>query len=216
MLAIHGDWHDYIVDQPLTSRATDRHLSNVTRLQVPGSFDVGWVRVTFTSGSEEPFRLRASGGSRMEVLVNNPAPGRTSRFGGEVRNWLARAAGLLSSLFLLVLCGFGVLGAFMGSYFGGSLAGFLALVCLTLLVGATLGYWLTRLGQRKLPGILAMGLCYVAPVALAMMDLGGPSVLVPVLPLLLVSVVVGGRGALTQPGQSSDHPALHQSVGSAG
>ena len=57
VLAIHGDWHDYIVDQPLSDRTTSRTLVNFTRVQVPGSPAVGWVHVTVTPGSEELFRL---------------------------------------------------------------------------------------------------------------------------------------------------------------
>ena len=38
------------------SRLTTRsRLDNLTRLQVPGSYDVGWVRVTVTPGAAEPF-----------------------------------------------------------------------------------------------------------------------------------------------------------------
>lgn len=55
VLAIHGDDHVYTVDHPLTSRVTLRPIGNVTRLQVPGSLDVGWVRVTVRPGSSDPF-----------------------------------------------------------------------------------------------------------------------------------------------------------------
>lgn len=55
VLAVHGDWHEYTVDHPLTRRSTDRPLDNLTRLQVPGSYDVGWVRVTVTPDAAEPF-----------------------------------------------------------------------------------------------------------------------------------------------------------------
>jgi hypothetical protein len=55
VLAIHGDWHEYTVDHPLTSRATNRSLGTLTRLQVPGSYDVGWVRITVRPGAAEPF-----------------------------------------------------------------------------------------------------------------------------------------------------------------
>ncbi|HYU26619.1 MAG TPA: hypothetical protein VEO74_15515 [Thermoanaerobaculia bacterium] len=41
MLLAHGDGHEYIVDHPL-------RLKNVTRMQVPGSPRVGWVRVFVT------------------------------------------------------------------------------------------------------------------------------------------------------------------------
>ncbi len=57
VLAIHGDWHDYTVDQPLERRGSNVVLDNLTRLQVPGSPDVGWVRVTVTADPEQPFRF---------------------------------------------------------------------------------------------------------------------------------------------------------------
>jgi hypothetical protein len=41
VLLAHGDGHKYIVDHPL-------RLANVTRMQVPGSPRVGWVRVFVT------------------------------------------------------------------------------------------------------------------------------------------------------------------------
>lgn len=55
VLVIQGDHHDYIVDRPLIHRSTGDTIENVTRLQVPGSYDVGWVRVTVTPGAAEPF-----------------------------------------------------------------------------------------------------------------------------------------------------------------
>jgi len=45
VLLVHGDDHEFVVDQPLVRRATGLRLDNVTRLQVPGSPEVGWVRV---------------------------------------------------------------------------------------------------------------------------------------------------------------------------
>ena len=44
VLLIHGDTHDYRLDQPLTD---DRGavLENFTRLETFGSPDIGWVRV---------------------------------------------------------------------------------------------------------------------------------------------------------------------------
>ncbi len=57
VLVIHGDWHDYTVDHPLERRGSDVVLDNLTRLQVPGSPDVGWVRVTVTADPEQPFRF---------------------------------------------------------------------------------------------------------------------------------------------------------------
>ena len=57
VLVIHGDEHEYRVDHPLTQRSTGRHLDNVTRLEVPGSPRVGWVRVIVTPGSKDLFRF---------------------------------------------------------------------------------------------------------------------------------------------------------------
>ena len=48
VLAVHGDDHELIVDYPLVRRTTGRWLANLTRLEVPGSPDVGWVRVVVT------------------------------------------------------------------------------------------------------------------------------------------------------------------------
>ncbi|PYQ09813.1 MAG: hypothetical protein DMH00_12375 [Acidobacteria bacterium] len=55
VLAAHGDGHEYIVDHPLVRRSTHRRLANLTRLQVPGSPEVGWVRVVVTPGAADPF-----------------------------------------------------------------------------------------------------------------------------------------------------------------
>jgi hypothetical protein len=57
VLIAHGDGHRFIVDRPLVRRTTGRPLENVTRLEVPGSPDVGWVRVMVTAGSPYPFRF---------------------------------------------------------------------------------------------------------------------------------------------------------------
>ena len=48
VLIAHGDHHQYQVDRQLG-------LANLTRLEVPGSPDVGWVRVTVTPDAREPF-----------------------------------------------------------------------------------------------------------------------------------------------------------------
>ena len=48
VLVAHGDDHEFTVDQPL-------ELANLTRLEVPGSPDVGWVRVTVTPSARNPF-----------------------------------------------------------------------------------------------------------------------------------------------------------------
>jgi hypothetical protein len=51
----HGDDHEYTVDRPLVRRTTGRRLENVTRLEVPGSPDVGWVRVLVAPGAPDCF-----------------------------------------------------------------------------------------------------------------------------------------------------------------
>jgi hypothetical protein len=55
VLAIHGDNHEYVVDQPLVRPSTGAPFSNFTRLEVPGSPDVGWVRVVVSPGTPSPF-----------------------------------------------------------------------------------------------------------------------------------------------------------------
>lgn len=55
VLVAQGDDHIYIVDQPLIRRTTGRTLENLTRLQVPGSPHVGWVRVVVTPGARPSF-----------------------------------------------------------------------------------------------------------------------------------------------------------------
>jgi hypothetical protein len=51
----HGDDHQYTVDRPLVRHTTGRRLANVTRLEVPGSPDVGWVRVVVAPQGRDPF-----------------------------------------------------------------------------------------------------------------------------------------------------------------
>jgi hypothetical protein len=49
VLVVHGDQHEYRVDHPLPA------APNLTRLEVPGSPDVGWVRVTVIPGATVGF-----------------------------------------------------------------------------------------------------------------------------------------------------------------
>ena len=49
VLLVHGDDHVYTVEQPVP------RLQNLTRLEVPGSPAVGWVRVVVTPGAASPF-----------------------------------------------------------------------------------------------------------------------------------------------------------------
>jgi hypothetical protein len=55
VLMVQGDDHEYIVDRPLVRRATGQRLRNLTRMQVPGSPVVGWVRVVVTPDAASPF-----------------------------------------------------------------------------------------------------------------------------------------------------------------
>jgi hypothetical protein len=55
VLLAHGDGHIYTVDHPLIRRTTGRLLENLTRLQVPGSPQVGWVKVIVSPGADNPF-----------------------------------------------------------------------------------------------------------------------------------------------------------------
>ncbi len=59
VLMAHGDNHVYLVDHPLKRRTTGRVLENLTRLHVPGSPEVGWVRVVVTPGAENPFAFES-------------------------------------------------------------------------------------------------------------------------------------------------------------
>ena len=55
VLIAHGDDHHYIVDRPLVRRTTGKRIDNLIRLEVPGSPDVGWVRVRVTPAAASPF-----------------------------------------------------------------------------------------------------------------------------------------------------------------
>jgi hypothetical protein len=55
VLIVHGDDHKYTVDHPVADRRTGKTIDNLTRLEVPGSPDVGWVRVVVTPGGAQPF-----------------------------------------------------------------------------------------------------------------------------------------------------------------
>ena len=48
VLLAHGDGHVYIVDHPFRA-------ANITRMQVPGSPRVGWVRVFVSNDAQNPF-----------------------------------------------------------------------------------------------------------------------------------------------------------------
>lgn len=55
VLLIHGDSHEFMVDHPLRSSTTGARIPGFTRLQVSGSYDVGWVRVVVPPGPDPEF-----------------------------------------------------------------------------------------------------------------------------------------------------------------
>lgn len=55
VLLVHGDSHEYLVDQPLRDPSGGEVLGNFTRLQVMGSPYVGWVRVVVPPGPQPRF-----------------------------------------------------------------------------------------------------------------------------------------------------------------
>jgi hypothetical protein len=59
VLVVHGDFHEYLVDRPLVRRTTGRRLDNLTRVQVPGSPDIGWVRVVVTPAPRTTFAFES-------------------------------------------------------------------------------------------------------------------------------------------------------------
>lgn len=58
VLVTHGDHHVYVVDRPVTRR-TGEPLDNVTRMQVPGSPIVGWVRVGVAPDAKDTFTFES-------------------------------------------------------------------------------------------------------------------------------------------------------------
>jgi hypothetical protein len=59
VLVVHGDGHDLTIDQPLTRRTTGETLTNLTRLEVLGSPEVGWVRIVVDTLREPRFSFHA-------------------------------------------------------------------------------------------------------------------------------------------------------------
>lgn len=57
VLLVHGDSHDYLLDQPLRDRNHGSILQQLTRLEVMGAPDVGWVRVTISGDSPPDYRF---------------------------------------------------------------------------------------------------------------------------------------------------------------
>lgn len=53
VLIVHGDNHQFIVDRPFA------RARNITRMMVPGSHDVGWVRVIVRPGAASPFAFES-------------------------------------------------------------------------------------------------------------------------------------------------------------
>lgn len=59
VLAVQGDSHRPVVDHPLVRRTTRRPLANFTRMVVPGSPRVGWVRVVVRPRAPVPFSFES-------------------------------------------------------------------------------------------------------------------------------------------------------------
>ncbi|HSQ04267.1 MAG TPA: hypothetical protein VLN59_09545, partial [Burkholderiales bacterium] len=78
VLLVHGDTHRYRVDQPLVHPTTHTVVPNVTRVEVFGSPQVNWVRITATV-ERETANFRISPGSRYlgqsdEIFVTGNRP----------------------------------------------------------------------------------------------------------------------------------------------
>ena len=58
VLLLHGDTHSYRFDQPLNAIGTLLPLTNVWRLEVPGSPAQGWVEVRVQDDPKRPFAVR--------------------------------------------------------------------------------------------------------------------------------------------------------------
>lgn len=50
VVVLHGDSHQYRFDTPLVDPLTNEAIPNVSRVEAPGSPDVGWAEVTITPG----------------------------------------------------------------------------------------------------------------------------------------------------------------------
>lgn len=57
VLLIHGDSHQFHYDKPLLSEASGKLLDRLTRLEVPGSADVHWVRVLVDPSQPQLFSI---------------------------------------------------------------------------------------------------------------------------------------------------------------
>lgn len=106
--------------------------------------------------------------------------------------WIAR---LLGSV-LCVASGLVAIGLVAESRFGGSVVGFFGLVAVLLLVGLLLGYTFTRLGEGSIRRSTLLGVLYAGPMSLFTFGVGRPPVVLPVLPLLFASCVLGGAFAV--------------------
>ena len=59
VLLVRGDDHESVVDHPLHDRRTGAVIQSVTRMMVPGSPDVGWVRAIVTPGTPPRFEFES-------------------------------------------------------------------------------------------------------------------------------------------------------------
>lgn len=67
VLLIHGDSHEFHYDKPWLGARSGSFIGNVTRLEVPGSADVHWVRVTV-----DPAKPALFGIDHVDVPANWP------------------------------------------------------------------------------------------------------------------------------------------------
>ena len=57
VLITHGDFHEYVYDQPLKDWRTGKILTNVWRVQTPGESDVHWVKVRVHPTNKKVFKI---------------------------------------------------------------------------------------------------------------------------------------------------------------
>lgn len=68
VLVIHGDNHQYIVDHPLINHRSGETLQHFTRLQVPGSPHVGYVKIAVNLDGDNRFQFQSTIVPRWQIL----------------------------------------------------------------------------------------------------------------------------------------------------
>lgn len=72
VLLIHGDSHEFHYDKPLIGARSGSYLDNFTRLEVPGSADVHWIRVTVDPSRTSLFSIEHADVPANYVRQTNP------------------------------------------------------------------------------------------------------------------------------------------------